>query len=304
MEKILRNIINKMQGVEYRLNIESVRYTSIKDECKKNSILSVIFLLINVALAIGSNIYIECTNVLSAISFIIMICCMLYSSKLWNFALCPEKYNIKKYVNIQIVIRFIMIIILNIINYSKLYFIIIASILNLFDCLLNVIIRFKGNKIVIKNNVSVFREEITQWEIDNLDKITNSITYGGVIIYIASIAVSIEMDVATSLIAKISMLIFSLYAINKKLIIGYENKDNGNKKILIINIFLIIGFFINIVGITLGNIYFLDVYSNIKGVKELSVLIPMMFLLPLCNEYARIGNKIKKIRYEMEIQKT
>lgn len=289
----LNKLLNKFQTIEYRLNVEKVRYANVNDEYKKNMIISIIFLFLNVSNIVVSTILGHDLKILNALIFVIMLILMCCSSRLWNFELCPEKIVIRKFVNSQIIIRFIMIVSLfGVLKYPEAYYMLVIC-LTMLDALLNILIKMRCRNIVVDNSKSVFKDLITDWDVRNIDKIAGSISYGVCLLYIIGLTISMETDILAVLGKKICIFIGVVYFVNYKIAAAYESIHIYRKKAFVINVFLILG----------GVMNCLEILFEQYCVKDISVLFGILCMFPLCNEYAAIANRVKMIRYEQEHEK-
>lgn len=225
-ENMLRRVLYRLQRIEHKLNVENTRYVNVDVECKKNNVISLIFFILNILTIIINNIQIHMVNIFNMFVFVVMMILMIYSSRIWNFSVCPEKFKIKRLVHTQIVIRFIMIANLCVVLPFRQYFFVVAICLSVVDTILNMIINTKGRTIVMKNGVSIFKKDISNWEFNNIKNITASVTYGGVLLYVISVSLVAEISLSNILLMKVYMFIVSLYFISKKLSNAYENKKH------------------------------------------------------------------------------
>lgn len=289
----LNKLLNKLQTIEYRMNVEKVRYADVNDEYKKNMVISVIFLFLNVSNIVVSIIFGHDLQILNALIFVIMLILMCCSSRLWNFELCPEKIVIRKFVNIQIIIRFIMIVSLfGVLEYPEAYYMLVIC-LTMLDGLLNILIKMRCRNIVVENSKSIFKDHITDWDVRNVDKIAESVSYGVCLLYIIGLTISMEADILAVLGIKICIFIGVIYIVNNKIAAAYESMHIYRKKAVVINVFLILG----------GVINCLEILFEQYCIKDISVLLGILCMFPLCNEYASIANRIKMIRYEQKYEK-
>lgn len=292
--KYLNKLANKLQTIEYQLNVEKVRYANVNDECKKNIVISIMFLFLNASNIVLNNLLEQNFQIINSFVFVIMLILMCYSSKLWNFELCPEKNVIRKLVYFQIVIRFVMIASLFVILQQPEVYRVLVICMSISDLLLNVLIKLGCKNIVVEKNKSIFKDDITDWDIRNIDKIAGSVSYGGFLLYLFALTISMESEVLVALGIKICIFIGVICTVNNKIAGAYEDINIHKRKTRVINIFLLLGAIINCFGVLFED----------NHIKDLFVMFGILCMFPLCNEYAAIGNKVKKIRYEQEINKS
>ncbi len=295
MSKILNNIYLWLKEIAKRNDVDSIRAKKVEHEVKKNNIISICFVLLNILSVslIRSSIKLE--SVIAIISLI--LCVLLFiTSRMWNFWLCPEKKIIERYVSIQVIIRTLMIVnyCINITLGKFALFSYLVLVFTISDMALGFIITSKSKKIQMKND-NFLPTPITEWEKKNFDTLSDSISYIGVWLYLFSIYIVNDALSMESAVLKIFIFSIAIHRINRKLSNFYENMDCYKRVIIKVDSFLIIGFLIGLFGNLIG-CYYLNVDGDTyKNLNDAFILIGIVFAWPLFSEYARIGRRIKEI---------
>ena len=180
MYKILNNINQFLTRICKHIDLNHIIKNSVIWEAKVNCIVSILILIFNIISVVLFNykslIYIPVLN------FFAILVLILFTSFLWNFDLCPEKKILKNSVNIQSGIRILMPVIYcvgYIINNFTLFVVLIAA-FSFLDIFLMTYIKISSAKIKITH--TKICEEISDWEKENYNKITDSISYFGIIV--------------------------------------------------------------------------------------------------------------------------
>lgn len=298
-KKISNFICEEAEDISHKFSIGGMRSVKIEEEIRKNNIITVILLVINSILIFmySADIY---SKTIVAIAFLCIMCLLLYTSCMWNFHFFSEKKIIKKNAYFQTIARTGMILnmCINITFNNYNVFMIVLGILSIFDALLSVLITKKARDNSISIDSNILFEPITDWERNNCNTLSSSISLIGVVLYVVSLGIYTGATDINELIVKVMLFCIGVYKINVCFFKYYENKKKAGKKAILINCFLLIGFLQQFIGSLFERVsLYLSKYGD---VNEMFVLIGIFCGIPLYNEYAKMSRRIRIVMDEVE----
>lgn len=307
MEKLkvfLKKLYTKLERIARRFDIDTIRSVKVEEESRRNIMVTLAFLVFNLILLIMiyNNYYSES---ILGISFVIMLILVFLTSYMWNFRFCPEKMGLKKYVNIQHITRGLLIMNCWMFGLFKVdrVFICLMTIFTICDVVLSWIIKKESSKIVIAAGDYVCSKEISECELENYSTLSNYISGVGLILYFVSVSMLNVNFSAEGILMKILVFSLAIDRINRKLLNGYEDKKPYDRDVKIIDVSLVMGILVNIVGLVVIN-NFMNLDANTyKEACDLFVLIGMICLLPLGNRYASLAKRATEIRHYIQKNK-